>query len=185
MYSTSDIRNGLKIEVNGEPYEVIDFLHSKSGRGGAHIRTKLRNLLNGAVMDHTFRSGEKIAKPDIESKEMQFIYTDGDVLMFMDMTTYEQVPVPEGNLAGKAGFLTEGQAVKAVTYRGQVIDISLPASVSLEVADTEPGVKGDTVSGATKPAALSSGLTVNVPLFIEVGDRIKVDTRTGAYLGRE
>jgi len=185
MYSTSDIRNGLKIEVDGEPFEVIDFLHSKSGRGGAHIRTKLRNLLNGSVMDHTFRSGEKIAKPDIESKEMQFIYKDGDVLMFMDMTSYEQVPVPEGNLSGKAGFLTEGQEVKAVTYRGQVIDVSLPASVILEVTETEPGVKGDTVSGATKPAILESGLTVSVPLFIETGDKIKVDTRSNEYLGRQ
>lgn len=185
MYNTSDIRNGLKIELNGAPYEVLDFLHSKSGRGGAHVWTKLRNLLNGSVMENTFRSGEKIAKPDIETKEMQYIYKEGQFLVFMDLTTYEQIEIPEENLSGKGGFLIEGMEIKSVLYKGQVIDIILPPSVILEVKETEPGVKGDTVSGATKPAQLESGLTISVPLFIEVGDKIKVDTRTGEYLGRE
>jgi len=185
MYNTSDIRNGLKIELNGAPYEVLDFLHSKSGRGGAHVWTKLRNLLNGSVMENTFRSGEKIAKPDIETKEMQYIYKEGQFLVFMDLTTYEQIEIPEENLSGKGGFLIEGMEIKSVLYKGQVIDIVLPPSVILEVKETEPGVKGDTVSGATKPAQLESGLTISVPLFIEVGDKIKVDTRTGQYLGRE
>lgn len=185
MYNTSDIRNGLKIELNGAPYEVLDFLHSKSGRGGAHVWTKLRNLLNGSVMENTFRSGEKIAKPDIETKEMQYIYKEGQFLVFMDLTTYEQIEIPEENLSGKGGFLIEGMEIKSVLYKGQVIDLILPPSVILVVKDTEPGVKGDTVSGATKPAQLESGLTISVPLFIEVGDKIKVDTRTGQYLGRE
>ncbi len=184
MLSTSDIRNGVKIELEGTPFEVIDFQHSKSGRGGAHIRTKLRNLLNGSVMDHTFRSGEKIPKPDLETKDMQYLYKDGESLVFMDMTTYEQVHVNEEYLQGKGEFLYEGQEVKTQLYNGQILDITLPASVVLEVVQTEPGLKGDTVSGATKPAQLESGLTINVPLFINEGDKIKVDTRTSEYIGR-
>jgi elongation factor P len=185
MLSTSDIRNGLKIELEETPFEVLDFQHAKYGRGGAHIRTKLRNLLNGAVMEHTFRSGEKIAKPDLETKEMQYLYQEDESLVFMDMTSYEQVHVRKENLHGKWEFLCEGQEIKTQLYRGQIIDINLPASVVLEVIETEPGLKGDTVSGATKPAQLESGLTINVPLFINIGDTIKVDTRSSSYLGRE
>lgn len=185
MYSTSDIRNGLKIELNGQPFEIVDFLHAKYGRGGAHIRTKLKNLITGAVIEHTFRSGEKIARPDLETKELQFLYKEGDQLIFMDLGSYEQIYVNEGSLGGKGSFLSEGQEVKGLTYQGQVIDLGLSASVVLEVVDTEPGLKGDTVSGATKPATLETGLTIQVPLFINTGDKVKVDTRTNEYLGRE
>jgi elongation factor P len=185
MYSTSDIKNGLKIELDGQPFEVLDFLHSKSGRGGAHIKTKLKNLINGAVLEHTFRSGEKIGKPDLEIKDMQFLYKDGEHYVFMDLNSYEQVNVEKDSLGNKGNFLTEGQEVKVVIYQGRMIDLNLAASVVMEVVDTEPGVKGDTVSGATKPAKLESGLSISVPLFIDIGDRIKVDTRTNVYLGRE
>lgn len=184
MYSTSEIRNGLKIELQGQPFEVLDFQHSKSGRGGAFIKTKLKNLMNGSVLEHTFRSGEKIAKPDLETKEMQYLYRDGEELVFMDMSSYEQLHVPAENLGQKANFLVEGQEVKALTFQEQLIDLSLPASVVLDVAETEPGLKGDTVSGATKSAVLENGLSVSVPLFVENGDKVKVDTRTGEYLGR-
>ncbi|MGM0423714.1 MAG: elongation factor P [Thermodesulfobacteriota bacterium] len=184
MYSTSDIRNGLKIEMQGQPFEVLDFQHSKSGRGGAFIKTKLKNLMNGSVLEHTFRSGEKIAKPDLETRQMQYLYQDGDELVFMDMTNYEQVQVPAENLGQKGKFLVEGQEVKALTYQEQIIDLSLPASVVLQVTETEPGLKGDTVSGASKSAVLENGLNVSVPLFVENGDKVKVDTRTSEYLGR-
>ena len=185
MYNTSDIRNGLKIELDGYPYEVLSFEHSKVGRGGAHIKTKLRNLMTGGVMDHTFRSGEKINKPDLVAKDKQFLYRDGNLSVFMDMETYEQVDVDADMLKGKGKFLTDGQEVKVLTYNGKVIDLQLAPSVVMQVRDTEPGIKGDTVSGTTKPATLESGLAVNVPLFIEPGDRIKVDTRSGEYLGRQ
>ena len=185
MYSTSDIRKGLKIELNGEPYEVIDLLHAKYGRGGAHIWTKLKNLLNGSVIEYTFRSGEKIDRPDLVAKEVQYLYREGDELVFMDLETYEQMYVSANTLDKKACFLKEGETNKVMIYNGQIIDVNLPAAVVLEVIDTEPGVKGDTVSGATKPATVEGGLTINVPLFINIGDRVKVDTRTFEYLGRE
>lgn len=185
MLSTTDIRRGLKIELEGEPYEVLEFLHFKPGKGGAFVRSKLRNLLSGSVKDHTFRSGEKFGKPDMESKAMQYIYSDGDKLVFMDMTDYEQIEVPKEQFGGKSGYLLEGQEVKMLTYQGRPLDIELPPSIIMQVAETEPGVKGDTVSGATKPARLESGITINVPLFIEQGEKVKVDTRSGDYLGRE
>lgn len=185
MYSTGDIRNGLKIELNGEPYEVVDFLHSKSGRGAATIWTKLRNLLNGGIVEHTFRSGEKIVRPDLESREMQFLYRDSDLLTFMDFATFEQIEARAEDLQGKAEYLTEGQQIKVVLYNGRIIDIVLPSTVVLEVTDTEPGIRGDTATGATKPATLETGVVVQAPLFVDVGDRVKVDTRNGEYLGRE
>jgi elongation factor P len=184
MFSTSDFRNGLKIELEGTPFEIIDFLHSKSGRGGAHVWTKLRNMLNGAVIEHTFRAGEKVGKPDLVTTQMQYLYTEGEHMVFMDLSSYEQLYVNRESLGGKGDYLKEGQELKVLTYQGQIIDVVLPASVELEVVDTEPGLKGDTVSGASKPARLESGLTVSVPLFIETGDTVKVDTRTGEYLGR-
>ena len=185
MYSTSDIRNGLKIELDGQPYEVLEFLHSKSGRGGAHIKTKLRNLMNGSVLDRTFRSGEKFGKPDLEARDMQYLYQEADSFVFMDMTSYEQVFVDQDRLGEKGNYLLEGQEIKVLTYQDKVIDIQLPAAVVMDVVETDPGLRGDTVSGATKPARVENGLSVNVPLFIDTGDRIKVDTRTGEYLGRE
>ncbi|MGE4537659.1 MAG: elongation factor P [Desulfovibrio sp.] len=185
MLSTTDFRRGLKIEMDGVPYEIVDFLHVKPGKGGAFIRTKLKNMINGRVVENTFRSGEKMVKPDLESKDMQYLYHDGEEFVFMDMESYEQLHVGNDHLGEKGGYLKDGMELKMLLYKGQPLDIDLPASVTLEVTDTEPGVKGDTVSGASKPAALETGISVNVPLFVNTGDKIKVDTRTGAYIGRE
>jgi len=185
MLSTTDFRRGLKIEFDGVPYEIVEFQHVKPGKGGAFVRTKLKNMLNGRVVENTFRSGEKVGKPDMETREMQFLYHDDSGYVFMDMTTYEQAHVSEDTLGDKGGYLVDGMELKMLLYNGNPLDCDLPASVVLEVADTEPGVKGDTVSGATKPAKLTTGISVNVPLFINTGERIKVDTRTGEYIGRE
>ncbi len=185
MFSTTDFRRGLKIEIDQTPYEIVEFLHFKPGKGGAMIRTKLRNLLTGKITDNTFRSGEKVKKPDMGTRIMQFLYRDGEAYVFMDMTTYEQIEVSEDQIGGKGGYLKDGEEIKVLLYNGRPVDMDLPAAVVLEVTETDPGIRGDTVSGATKPAKLSTGLTVTVPLFIDVGDRIKVDTRTAAYIGRE
>jgi elongation factor P len=185
MISTSEFKRGLKIEMDGVPYEIVEFLHFKPGKGGAMIRTKLRNLLTGKITDNTFRSGEKVGKPDFETREMQYLYKEGDSYVLMDMTSYEQVYASEDQVGGKGGFLKDGETVKVLLYNGEPIDVDLPASVVMQVAETEPGMKGDTVSGATKPAVLETGITVQVPLFIDEGDQVKVDTRSGEYLGRE
>lgn len=185
MLSTTDFRRGLKIEMDGVPYEIVDFLHVKPGKGGAFIRTKLKNMINGRVVENTFRSGEKMIKPDLESKEMQYLYRESEEFVFMDMVSYEQLHVGMAQLGEKAGYLKDGMELKMLLYKGQPLDIDLPAAVTLEVTDTEPGVKGDTVSGASKSAVVETGISVNVPLFVNIGDKIKVDTRTGAYIGRE
>jgi len=184
MLSTTDFRNGLKIELDGTPYEIVEFQHFKPGKGGAMVRTKLRNLLNGRVVDNTFRSGEKVGKPDIEVRSMQYLYRDGEDFVFMDMTSYEQLNVTDEQTGGKGGYLKDGQEVKVMLYRGNPLTLDLPAAVLLKVTHTEPGVRGDTVSGVTKPAQLETGITVNVPLFVNEGDMVKVDTRSGQYLGR-
>ena len=185
MLSTTDFRRGLKIEMDGIPYEIVEFLHVKPGKGGAFIRTKLKNMINGRVVENTFRSGEKMVKPDLESKDMQYLYRESEDFVFMDMESYEQMHAGAAQLGEKGGYLKDGMELKMLLYKGQPLDIDLPASVVLQVAETEPGVKGDTVSGATKPAQLETGITVNVPLFVNIGDKIKVDTRSGDYIGRE
>ncbi|GFK94530.1 Elongation factor P [Fundidesulfovibrio magnetotacticus] len=184
MLSTTDFRRGLKIELDGVPYEIVDFQHVKPGKGGAFVRTKLRNMLNGRTVENTFRSGEKMEKPDMETRSMQYLYKDSSGFVFMDMENYEQFSVEESALGQKGGFLVDGMELTMLMYRGKALDLDLPASVVLEVTHTEPGVKGDTVSGATKPATLSTGVTLNVPLFVNEGEKIKVDTRSGEYLGR-
>ncbi|SDN28834.1 elongation factor P [Desulfonauticus submarinus] len=185
MLSTTDFRRGLKIEIEGTPYEILEFLHVKPGKGGAFVRTKLKNLLTGSIIDETFRAGEKFDKPDLETRSYQYLYKEDNGFVFMDMTTYEQINVSKDTFGDKVGFLKEGEEVKALVYKNQPIDLDLPASVILEVVETEPGVKGDTVSGATKPAKLETGLVIQVPLFISEGDKVKVDTRSGEYIGRE
>jgi elongation factor P len=185
MPSTTDFKRGLKIEIDDTPFEIVEFQHVKPGKGGAFVRTKLRNILTGRILDQTYRSGEKFAKPDLESREMQFLYHDGTGYVFMDMTTYEQLSVTEEQAGEKGRYLVDGQQVKVLLYRGQAIDMDMPASVVLEVTETDPGLKGDTVSGSTKPAVVQTGLTVNVPLFINQGDKIKVDTRSGTYISRD
>lgn len=185
MYSTTDFRKGLKIEIDGTPYEIIEFQHFKPGKGGAMVRTKLRNILNGRVWDNTFRSGEKVERPNLESRDMQFLYHEGSDLVFMDMTTYEQLHMSEEATGGKAGFLKDGQECRVLLFNEKPLDIDIPASLVLEVTDTEPGAKGDTVSNVTKPAKLETGITIQVPIFVNKGDRVKVDTRSKEYLGRE
>lgn len=185
MYATTDFRKGLKIEIDGIPYEILDFQHYKPGKGGAIVRTKLSNILNGRVVDKTFRSGEKVERPDLETRTMQYLYSEGNALIFMDMTSYEQIEIPKENTSGKYEFLVDGQECKVQVYNGNPIDIELPLSLVLEVVYTEVGLKGDTVSNTTKPATLSTGITIQVPLFIDKGDLIKVDTKTREYIGRE
>ena len=185
MYSTTDFRKGLKIEIDGTTFEIIEFQHFKPGKGGAMVRTKLRNILNGRVLDNTFRSGEKVDRPNLESRDMQFLYHEGEQLVFMDMTTYDQMHMDAEATDGKANYLKDGQECRVLLYNEKPLDIEIPASLVLEVTETEPGAKGDTVSNVTKPATLETGVVIQVPIFVNIGDRVKVDTRTNGYLGRE
>ena len=185
MYSTTDFRKGIKIEIDGTPFEIIEFQHFKPGKGGAMVRTKLRNILNGRVLDNTFRSGEKVERPNLESRDMQFRYHEGEQLVFMDMTTYDQMHMDAEATDGKANYLKDGQECRVLLYNEKPLDIEIPASLVLEVTETEPGAKGDTVSNVTKPATLETGVVIQVPIFVNIGDRVKVDTRTNGYLGRE
>lgn len=185
MYSTTDFRKGLKIEIDGTPFEIIEFQHFKPGKGGAMVRTKLRNILNGRVLDNTFRSGERVERPNLESRDMQFLYHEGEQLVFMDMTTYDQMHMDAEATDGKANYLKDGQECRVLLYNEKPLDIEIPASLVLEVTETEPGAKGDTVSNVTKPATLETGVVIQVPIFVNIGDRVKVDTRTNGYLGRE
>ena len=185
MYSTTDFRKGLKIEIDGTPFEIIEFQHFKPGKGGAMVRTKLRNILNGRVLDNTFRSGEKVDRPNLESRDMQFLYHEGEQLVFMDMTTYDQMHMDAEATDGKANYLKDGQECRVLLYNEKPLDIEIPASLVLEVTETEPGAKGDTVSNVTKPATLETGVVIQVPIFVNIGDCVKVDTRTNGYLGRE
>jgi elongation factor P len=184
MFTTTDFRNGLKIEFEGGPYTIVYFQHVKPGKGGAFVRTKLKNLKTGAVLEHTFRSGDKVEKPDLEEREMQFMYREGDAFHFMDTASYEQIYLDTGHMGDAANFMIENLPVKILFYRGEPIGIDLPIFIVLTIEETEPGIRGDTVSGATKPAKLESGALVQVPLFLNEGDRIKVDTRTGTYIER-
>ncbi|WP_285904926.1 elongation factor P [Pseudodesulfovibrio pelocollis] len=185
MISTKDFRTGLKIEIDGKPFEIIEFQHFKPGKGGAMMRTKLRHMKTGQVLDKTFRSGEKVQKPDMAVVSMQFIYKEGTDFVFMDLETYEQMNVPSAAVGEAGGYVKEGDTVKVLLYNGELIGVDLPANVNLKVTQTDPGVQGDRVSNATKPATMETGIQVNVPLFINEGDLIKVDTRSGEYLGRE
>ncbi|MCL4138443.1 UNVERIFIED_CONTAM: hypothetical protein GTU68_037702 [Idotea baltica] len=183
MYSTSDFRNGLKILYDNIPYEITYFQHVKPGKGPAFVRTKLRNLLNGSILDNTFRAGEKLDKPDIALEKMQFLYAD-ESYHFMNTSTYDQVALPADVVGDSSLFLKENLDVEVLFFNGSVINIDLPQFVELVVADCEPGVRGDTVSGATKAATLETGATVQVPLFINQGETIKVDTRNCEYIER-
>jgi elongation factor P len=184
MYDTSDFRKGLKIEIDEKPYEIIEFLHVKPGKGGAFVRTKLRNMLNSRVVDRTFRSGEKVGKPDFQEREMQYLYKERDNYCLMDNETYDQIFLSEEQIGDSRMFLIENETVNVAFLNEKPIGIELPIFVELTVADTEPGVKGDTASKVTKPATLETGVVLPVPIFINVGDRIKVDTRTGNYVER-
>lgn len=185
MLATSDFKKGRKIEIDGAPCEILECSHFKPGKGGAFMRTKYRNLLTGSVVEQNFRSGMKFPRPDLEVREMQYLYHEGDSYAFMDMTTYDQISIEESVVGDKGGFLKEASAYRVMLYEGRPLDLELSGSVVLEVTMTDPGVKGDTVTGASKPATLETGLVINVPLFIEIGTKVKVNTESGEYLGRE
>lgn len=184
MYSTQDFRNGLKIEYEGDPYVIVEFQHVKPGKGGAFVRTKIKNMITGRVLDPTFKSGDKVGKPDIDEKSMQYLYQDGDHYTFMDTTTYDQVLVDADALGDNAKWLTENIECSVVFWNGRAIGITLPNFVNMKIVECEPGVRGDTATGATKPATLETGAVVNVPLFVNEGEAIKIDTRNGAYVER-
>ena len=181
---TSQFRNGLKIELDGEPFTIVYFQHVKPGKGGAFVRTKVRNLKTGRVLDRRFRSGEKLEEPDIEDRRMQFLYHDGDQLVFMDSETYEQTPFSAEQVGEARKFLRENLDVDVLFWRGSPINVELPAFIEAAVTHCEPGIKGDTASNATKPATIETGAVVQVPLFIKEGERIRVDTRSGEYVER-
>jgi elongation factor P len=183
--STNELKRGMTLDLDGTLYQIIEFQHVKPGKGGAFVRTKLRNAKTGAVIDRTFNAGVNVGLAIVERKEMQYLYRDGDDFVFMDTETYDQHHVPSGVVGDAASYLTEGSTAILAMHEGNAIGLELSASVVLRVTKTDPGVKGDRVSGALKPATLETGLTVQGPLFVEEGDLIKVDTRTGEYLTRE
>ncbi|MCA9668113.1 MAG: elongation factor P [Myxococcales bacterium] len=184
MYETSDIRKGLKIQIDGEPYIVVDFQFVKPGKGTAFTKTRIKNMITGSVLDRTYRSGEKFEPANIEEREMQYLYAEGDNYCFMDNTSYEQVFVP-GEVVGTAALMMpDNLTVTVLFFNDRPVDMSLPNFVELQVVEAEPGIKGDTATGATKPAKLSTGATVNVPLFVEEGEWLKIDTRDQSYVER-
>jgi elongation factor P len=181
---TSQFRNGLKIEIDGEPFTMTYFQHVKPGKGGAFVRTKIKNLRTGRVLDKTFRSGEKVEEAEVEDKQMQFLYMDGEQLIFMDTSSYEQIPFSAEQVGDARKYLKENLDVDVLFWRGKPINIELPSFVEAVVSQTDPGMKGDTASGATKPATIETGAVVQVPLFIKEGEKIRVDTRSGEYVER-
>ncbi len=184
MISTNDFKTGLTIEVDGEVFTVVDFQHVKPGKGSAFVRSKLKNVRTGAVIEKTFNAGEKIPRARVDRREMQYLYNDGTSYNFMDNENYEQLSISKEQLGDAVKFLKENTNVYVLMYQGNVIGVDLPNFVELEVVETTPGIKGDTASGGSKPATLETGAVVQVPFFIEVGDVLQIDTRTGNYLKR-
>ncbi|NLJ88090.1 MAG: elongation factor P [Epulopiscium sp.] len=184
MVSAGDFRNGLTIQFEGEIYSVIEFQHVKPGKGAAFVRTKLKNLKTGGIVEKTFRPTEKVPRAHIERKDMQYLYNDGELFYFMDSETYDQIALNQDQLGDSLKFVKENDLVKILSHNGLVFGVEPPLFVELEITHTEPGFKGDTATGATKPAVVETGATVHVPLFVEIGDIIKIDTRTGEYLSR-
>jgi elongation factor P len=185
MISSNDFRSGVTIELDGSVWRVVEFLHVKPGKGSAFVRTKLKNVQTGNVVERTFRAGETVPQANIEKLAMQHTYKDGEQFVFMDMETFEEARLNADQLKDKVKFLKEEMEVSILFWNGNVLDVELPTSVILEITETDPGVKGDTATGGTKPAIVETGAQVMVPLFISIGERIKVDTRDGSYLGRE
>jgi len=182
--STNDLKNGMALDLADGLFEVVEFQHVKPGKGGAFVRTKLRNLRTKAVVERTFRADERVEQAVIDKREMQFLYKDGTDFVFMDNVSFDQIPVSARALGDASSYLKAGDSAIIETYGSEIVEIELPAAVELEVAETEPGIQGDRVSGARKPATTETGLVVQVPLFVNPGDRIKVDTRSGEYLTR-
>ena len=182
--STNDLKNGMTLNLPEGLFSVVEFQHVKPGKGGAFVRTKLKNARTGAVIERTYRADEKLPQAIIDKREMQFLYRDGQQYVFMDNTSYDQMNVDDSSLGSAASYMKEGDSAVLQMYGSEIVGVDLPASVELTVTETEPGVQGDRVSGARKPATLETGLVVQVPLFVNTGDRVKVDTRTGEYITR-
>ncbi|BAY74256.1 MAG: elongation factor P [Nostoc sp. ChiSLP01] len=185
MISSNDFRPGVSIVLDGSVWRVVEFLHVKPGKGSAFVRTKLKNVQNGSVVEKTFRAGETVPQATLEKRTMQHTYKEGDEFVFMDMETYEEGRLSASQIGDRVKYLKEGMEANVIRWGEQVLEVELPNSVVLEVVQTDPGVKGDTATGGTKPATLETGATVMVPLFISQGERIKIDTRDDKYLGRE
>jgi elongation factor P len=182
--STNDLKNGMSLDLPEGLFSVVEFQHVKPGKGGAFVRTKLKNVRSGAVIERTYRADEKLEQAIIDKRDMQFLYRDGADFVFMDTVSYEQMTASPDSLSDAPSYLKEGDAANLQMYNGEIVGVDLPAAVELTVTETEPGIQGDRVSGARKPATLQTGLVVQVPLFVNIGDVIKVDTRSGEYLTR-
>ena len=182
--STNDLKNGITLEIDGGLFTVIEFQHVKPGKGGAFVRTKLRNVRAGNVFEKTFNAGVKVEQAILDKRDMQYLYKDGDDFVFMDTESYDQMNVAPVALGEAADYLVESAMVIMAIYNGEIVSVEIPASAELEVTETEPGVQGDRVSGARKPATLQTGKVIQVPLFVNIGDKVKVDTRTGDYITR-
>lgn len=185
MISSNDFRTGVSIELDGSVWRVVEFLHVKPGKGSAFVRTKLKSVQGGNVIERTFRAGETVPQANLEKKNMQHTYRDGEDLVFMDMETYEEVRMTADQIGDRVKYLREEMEVNVVRWGDKILEVELPNAVVLEVTQTDPGVKGDTATGGTKPAIVETGAQVMVPLFISIGERIKIDTRSDSYLGRE
>jgi elongation factor P len=181
---TSDFKNGLRIELGGEPYTILYFQHVKPGKGGAFVRTKVKNLRNGKIVEKTFRAGEKLNPADVEDRTMQYLYHDGDSFVFMDSESYDQIPFSEEQIGDSKKYLQENLEVDVLFWKKNPINIELPAFIVVQVTQCDPGIKGDTAQGGTKPATVETGAVVQVPLFLKEGEKIRVDTRTGEYVER-
>ena len=184
MYSTQDFRKNLKIEIDGEPFVIIECLHVKPGKGVAFVKTRYKSLISGNVLSNNFRSGDTVSKPDLEQMNMEFLYKEEDHYVFMDQASYEQVHIEATNIEDAIPYLKDNISVEVLFFRGKAISIELPNFVVLQVTQSDPGVKGDTAQGATKPATLETGATINVPLYLNEGEYVKVDTRTGEFVER-
>ena len=184
MISAGDFRNGITLEIDGNVYQIMEFQHVKPGKGAAFVRTKIKDVINGGVVERTFRPTEKFPAARIDRVDMQYLYADGDLYNFMDVNTYEQVALNTDLIGDALKFVKENEMSKICSYHGKVFSVEPPLFVELEITDTEPGFKGDTATGATKPATVETGAVVYVPLFVNQGDKIKIDTRTGEYLSR-
>jgi len=184
MISTSDFRKGMRIAIDGQPYHIIDFQHVKMGRGGANVKTKLKNIKTGQVLDRTFSGGTQFDKPDFADKAMQYMYNDESEWFFMDSNTFDQVAIPKDKLESSIWYLQENHEYHILFFEGEPISVDLPPAVVLEITEAEPAIKGDTVSNVMKGAMVETGLSVKVPMFVKVGDKIKIDTREGKYIER-
>ena len=184
MVSAGDFRNGVTLEIEGQVMQIMEFQHVKPGKGAAFVRTKLKNVINGGVVEKTLRPTEKFPAARIDRVDMQFLYNDGELDNFMDMNTFEQIALAKDVVGDALKFVKENEVVKVCSYNGKVFSVEPPLFVELEITDTEPGFKGDTATGATKPAIVETGAQISVPLFVNIGDRVKIDTRSEEYLGR-